>query len=163
MQGFNHVMRAHSGTQWWGGRATFAVDKIRRQCRLSSASGLNGVSIFGENSTFHTNAEFNYLALEYFADHPEASNHDFVRDVMASRLGGLSKAEYYYEIAELHENTSAIPSAVSKISSITSDITDYDQLRRWQYIASFLNGYYFEERERGAKAEFKASDNIGGL
>ena len=130
---------------------------------FSSASGLSGVSIFGESSPFHTNAEFNYLALEYFADRPEATSNDFIYDVMAPRLGGVSRAEYYYEIAALHENTAAIPDAVSKISTVTADLSDYDQLRRWQYIASFLNGYYYEERERGAKAEFKASDNIGGL
>jgi len=44
LQKFNHVMRAHSGTQWRGGRASFAVDKIRRQCLLSYESGLTGVS-----------------------------------------------------------------------------------------------------------------------
>jgi len=163
LRGFNHVMRAHSGTQWWGGRATFAVDKIRRQCRLSHASGLNGVSIFGENSIFHTNAEFNYLAMEYFSDHPYADNAAFISDVMAPRLGGESFAEYYYEIASLNESPERIPEAVRAIPKITVDITDYEALRRWQYIASYLNGYYFESRESGNAPEFKNSDRIGEL
>lgn len=163
MRGFNHVMRAHSGTQWWGGRATFAVDKIRRQCNLSYHSGLNGVSIFGENSVFHTNAEFNYLAMEYFADNPCAENSDFITDVMAPRLGGRSNAEFYYEIAGLHDDVDKIPSAVARIPKITMDITDYDQLRRWQYIASYLNGYYFEAKASESRPAFKDSDKIGDI
>jgi hypothetical protein len=163
MRGFNHVMRAHSGTQWWGGRATFAVDKIRKQCYLSHTSGINGVSIFGENSVFHTNAEFNYLAMEYFSDHPCADVSAFISDVMAPRLGGQSFAEYYYEIASLNERVDAIPGAVSAIPKITMGISDYDVLRRWQYIASYLNGYYFEAKESGSVSAFKDSDKIGDL
>lgn len=145
MQKFNHVMRAHSGTQWRGdGRAAFAVEKIRKQCQLSYESGFQGVSMFGENAPFHANAEFNYLAMEYFADHPNASTEDFVKDVMSERLGGDSFAEFYYYAAGLHERVAEIPEAVKKIGKITAEITDYDALRRWQYLASFLNGYYWE-------------------
>ena len=161
MSKFNHVMRAHSGTQWWGGRATFAVEKIRKQCFLSYESGINGVSIFGENAPFHTNAEFNYLALEYFSDNPHADISAYINDVMAPRLGGESFAEYYYEAAGLCENTVAIPAAVLNISKIASQIKDYEALRRWQYLASFLNGYYWEAEQSGCVSRFKNSDNIG--
>lgn len=163
MRGFNHVMRAHSGTQWWGGRATFAVEKIRKQCYLSYKSGINGVSIFGENAPFHTNAEFNYLALEYFADHPTASIKDYIRDVMAERLGGVAQAEFYYEIAGLNDDVDKIPNAVSKVSKITSEIKEYETLRRWQYIASYLNGYYWEAKAGDNKLAFKDSDKIGDI
>ena len=161
MSKFNHVMRAHSGTQWWGGRAAFAVEKIRRQCYLSYESGINGVSMFGENAPFHTNAEFNYLALEYFSDNPRADISAYISDVMAPRLGGKSFAEYYYESAGLTENISKIPDAVSRISKITAEICDYETLRRWQYLASFLNGYYWEAQQSGDIGEFVDSDNIG--
>ena len=160
---FNHVMRSHSGTQWWGGRATFAVEKIRRQCYLSHKSGLNGVSMFGENAPFHTNAEFNYLALEYFSDNPLASISNYIYDVMSPRLGGKSYAEFYYEIAGLHEQVDKIPEAVRSIAKITSDITEYDQLRCWQYVASNLNGYYWEAKMSEGKNGFVDSDKIGDL
>lgn len=163
MRGFNHVMRAHSGTQWWGGRATFAVEKIRKQCYLSYKSGINGVSIFGENAPFHTNAEFNYLALEYFADHPTATVSDYIKDVMAKRLGGVGLAEFYYEIAGLTDNVDKIPSVVSKVSKIASETKEYDILRRWQYIASYLNGYYWEARAANGALAFKDSDKIGDI
>lgn len=150
MKKFKHIMRAHSGTQWWGGRNTFAVDKIRRQCYLSYESGLDAVSMFGETSPYHTNAEFNYLAFEYFADHPLASNKDFIDDIMAERLGGMSKAEKYFEMATMYREMEKVPKAVSEIAKIAAECTDYDVLRRWQYLGNFLNSYYWEVREGGS-------------
>jgi len=162
MRGFNHVMRAHSGTQWWGGRASFAVEKIRRQCSLSYSSGLNGVSMFGENASFHTNSEFNYLAMEYFSDHPYNSIESFIDDIMAPRLGGRSLASYYYEVAALHEDPLKIPKVSFEIAKITAELTDHDALRRWQYLASFLNGYYWEETQKnGGVTKTRNSDRIG--
>ena len=146
---FRHVMRAHSGTQWWGGRHTLQVEKIRRQCFLSHKSGLQGVSIFGEGSPFHTNAEFNYLALVYFADRPEATLADFARDVMAEKLGGELQAEKYLEYGVLDREPEKIPAAVREIARIQQGMTDYDVLRRWQYLASFLNACCFESRQPG--------------
>ena len=125
------------------------VEKIRRQCLLSHQSGLQGVSIFGEGSPFHTNAEFNYLALVYFADRPEASLADFVRDVMAEKLGGELQAEKYLEYGVLDREPEKIPAAVREIARIQQGIADYDVLRRWQYLASFLNACCFESRQPG--------------
>ena len=144
LQKFNHVMRSHSGTQWKTGRGTFAVEKIRQQCLLSYESGLQGVSIFGEYAPFHTNAEFNYLAMEYFSDHPHASPEDYIQDVMAPRLGGKSLAEFYYESATLYDQPEKIPAAVTQMAKIVPTLTDYEHLRRRQYLSSFLNGYYWE-------------------
>lgn len=163
MKKFNHVMRAHSGTQWWGaGRASFAVERIRKQCLLSYESGLQAVSMFGENAPFHANAEFNYLAMTYFADHPHATTEDYIKDVMAPRLGGEELGAMYYEMAPLIEtNMDAIPDAVTKIASVTAKIKDYDTLRRWQYLASYLNGYYWEEKQTVASKAAVDSDKIG--
>jgi len=150
MKKFRHIMRSHSGTQWWGGRNTLAVDKIRRQCLLSYESGLDGVSMFGETSNYHTNAEFNYLAFEYFSDHPHASNKNFTDDVMAPLLGGISNAEAYYNMATLYRDADKIPAAVCDIAKIAASCTDYDALRRWQYLGNFLNSYYWEIRSGGS-------------
>ncbi len=138
-------MRAHSGTQWWGGRNTFAVDRIRRQCELSAASGLDGVTMFGETSPYHTNTEFNYLAFEYFSDNPEKTNSGFINNIMAPMFGGHSNAESYFEYATLiTSDYEKIPAAVSDIAKISASLTNYNEIRRFQYLANFLNSYYYE-------------------
>lgn len=161
MERFNHVMRSHAGTQWYGGRACFDVDKIRRQCMLSHDAGYDAVSMFGENAAFHTNAEFNYLAMEYFADHPYNSNDDFVKDVMSPLLGGDEKAKFYFDVAGMHTDTKDVPKVALEIAKITSDIRDYETLRRWQYLASFLNGYYWEAHQKQVGSEWFDSDGVG--
>ncbi len=145
---FRHIMRAHHGTQWLGGRHTLAVDGIRRQCRLSFESGLQGVSIFGEGSPFHANVEFNYLALRYFADHPMGTVRNFAEDVMAPLLGGTEFAEKYLQFAVLNKTPEKIPAAVKEIVKIISGLREYDQLRRWCYLSSFLNTFYWESIQK---------------
>ena len=144
---FRHIMRAHHGTQWHGGRHTLAVDEIRRQCRLSFESGMQGVSIFGEGAPFHTNAEFNYLAMQYFADHPMDSLRNFAGNVLAPLLGGAALAENYLEFGILNKTPEKIPAAVKEIAKIIPGIKDYDALRRWCYLASFLNSFYWESTQ----------------
>ena len=138
---FRHMMRAHSGTQWWGGRATWAVDLIRRQCRLSSASGICGVSLFGEISPYRANAEFNYLALQYFADYPENTEAQFARDVMSPLLGGDAFAEKYAAYAPLQYDVRGIPSALADIAKIIGSVRDSAARRRWLWLADNLAGY----------------------
>ena len=138
---FRHMMRAHSGTQWWGGRATWAVDLVREQCRLSHASGICGVSLFGEISPYHANAEFNYLALQYFADHPEGTQAQFVRDVMSPLLGGDELAAKYAAYAPLQYAPKGIPAALKDIAKIVGSVGDHEALRRWMWLANNLSGY----------------------
>ena len=138
------------------------IDKLRRQCLLSHTSGINGVSMFGECASFHTGSEFNYLALEYFSDHPYASNEDYIADVMAPILGGKGIAEEYFEYAQYVNTPEKIPDAAKRIARITAGLTDYSHLRRWQYLASFLNGYFWEYRQQNPEiTKTKDSDRIG--
>lgn len=158
MQKFRHIMRSHAGTQWWGGRNTFEVDKIRRQCLLSYESGIDAVSMFGENSPYYANSEFNYLALEYFADNPYASMESFMQDIMAPRLGGVAKAETYNEIARLHLNLPKIPQATSEIAKIVAELKDTEAVRRWLNLGDFLNSYYWEKQQGGLLENMYAND-----
>ena len=141
LERFRHMMRSHSGTQWWGGRATWAVDLIREQCRLSHASGICGVSLFGEISPYMANAEFNYLALQYFADHPDRTKEQFVRDVMSPLLGGDEMAAKYAAYAPLQHAPKGIPAALKDIAKIVKSISDHETLRRWMWLANNLSGY----------------------
>ena len=143
---FRHIMRCHHGTQWDGGRHTLVVEKIREQCRLTSLSGMTAVSIFGECSPFHANTEFNYLALSYFGDNPQAPLSAFIEDVMKPRLGGSSaQAERYVEFAALTADPAKIPAAVAEIAKIIGRLGgNHDAVRRWMYLGSFLNAYHYE-------------------
>ena len=149
MKKFHHIVRSHTGTQWWGGRHTLGIDLIRRQCKLTHDAGLDSVSMFGEISPFHTNSEFNYLALEYFADNPDNSLGNYVEDVMAPMLGGVDVAYTYGEYANLYFTPEKIPKAVADIAKIAASQTDYDIIRRWQYLANFLNTFYYDIRLGG--------------
>lgn len=143
---YRHIMRGHHGTQWDGGRHTFVADKIREQCRLAQLSGMTAVSIFGECSPFHANTEFNYLALSYFGDRPQAAFADFVADEMAPRLGvDFGLAARYAKFAKLTADPAKIPAAIREIVRIAAEVSgDYDAARRWTYLASFLNAYHYE-------------------
>lgn len=149
---FRHIMRCHHGTQWSGGRATIAVEEIRRQCRLSLEAGMQAVSLFGESSPFHTNAEFNYLAMQYFADHPNHSTNDFAANVLAPKLGGSAElGKRYLEFAVLNRTPEKIPVAELQIAKIIGKLKAPEALRRWCYLASFLNSFYYERRELNAQ------------
>lgn len=149
MRKFHHVMRSHAGTQWWGGRNAFDVDKIRRQCRLSALSGLDGVSMFGEVSPCQANAEFNYLALQYFADSPLAPMDDFVKDVMAPRLGGAERAARWVEFARLDHQPERIPAATAVIAKLAADATDGEVRRRWLNLGARLESFHWEWQHNG--------------
>ena len=40
------------------------------------------------------------------------------------------------------------PDAAREIAKITSGIRDWEILRRWQYLASYLNGFAWEAKQR---------------
>lgn len=151
MRVFHNVMRSHAGTQWWGGRDSFDVDKIRRQCRCAASSGLDAVSMFGEVSPFHANAEFNYLALQYFADTPSATLEAFAEDVMAPRLGGLDRAGDWMAWARLEHDAAKIPPITAKIARIAADVKDREARRRWLQLGSRLESFYWEWERNGRR------------
>lgn len=157
MRAFHHVMRSHAATQWWGGRDSFDVDKIRRQCYYSSLSGIDAVSMFGEVSPFHANAEFNYLALQYFADTPDASMSEFAEDVMAPRLGGADRASDWLAWARLEHEPAKIPVATARIARIAADAADAEVRRRWLQLGARLESFYWEWERNGRQLPIYAN------
>jgi hypothetical protein len=148
MQKYRHIMRAHFGTYWSKHlRNALEVENIRKQCYLSHLSGLQGVSLFGESSHFHPNVEFNYLAFSYFTDHPMASIEKYADTVMAKRLGGKCLAEKYLNFASACREPHRILEIQKEIINILGHLKDFEQIRRWEYLASFLNAYYWESRQ----------------
>jgi len=149
---FNHVMRAHSGTQWMptNERGALAIDLIREQCNLSASSGINGVSLFGEVSPYYANAEFNYLALQYFADDPDATVTNFRRDVMSPLLGSDEFAERYCAFAPLKNDPQKAAPAVNEIlTKIIPSVSDGEVRRRWLTLAAHLDSYRWDWERNG--------------
>jgi len=142
---FNNVMRSHLGTHWRGGlRKDFAVEGIRRQCRLSYTSGFNAVSLFGEDSTYYPNVEFNYLALRYFADNPMNTLQQFADDVMAPKLGSTMLAQDYVNMAMNAKKAELLPKFQRDIVAILSSLTNPEHIRRWINFADFIGTLAWE-------------------
>ena len=142
---YQHIFRCHHSTQWSGGRHTLAVEEVRRQCELAFKSGMQNVSMFGECSVFNSTSEFNYLALSYFGDNPLNSIENYAQDVMAPRLGGsYDDALSFLKFGVLTKEPAKIPAAVQEITKIAAKVKDSEAVRRWIYLANFLNSYYWE-------------------
>ena len=146
---FRHILRAHQGTYWSGGRHALALERVRRQCRMAALCGAEAVSMFGESSPFHTNMEFNYLALTYFADNPFSTPEQFADDVMAPRLGGKQLAEDYIKFATIGKTEPGkIPQFTGKIMEYSSKLREHEQVRRWVWLASYLNSLHWESMQK---------------
>ena len=112
---------------------------------MAFKSGIQSVSMFGECSPFNSTSEFNYLALSYFGDNPLNSTGDFARDVMAPLLGGsYDNALRFLEFGTLVKEPEKIAGAVQEIAKISAGIKDAEALRRWIYLANYLNSYDWE-------------------
>jgi len=62
----NNIARIHHGSQWVNGKDEWAVYAIGEMVRRARASGVNGVSIFGEESPASPPNEANYLVFSEF-------------------------------------------------------------------------------------------------
>ena len=137
-----HVMRAHFATYWYGQRGELALDWIAEMVGRSVATGCNGVSLFGEVSSFHTGAELNYLALENFGSerNPDADVDVFLRDVAAPLLGGEGAARNFLRYAVAGRSPGdreALPAAVSDIYRRVAALPGA-AARRWTWLANYL-------------------------
>ena len=99
----NNILRLHTGSQWaqvkgadWGTNLVFDMAKKAR------TFGINGVSIFGEESPFAPPNEANYLALEEAAgfgkDNPEISEELFYSQTLDPLYGGSGLAKRWREL-----------------------------------------------------------------
>ena len=150
LQKYHHIIRAHHSTYWRGGRHALTIEAIRRHCYHTAAAGAQAVSMFGEGSPFHTNAEFNYLALQYFANDPDATVEQFADEVMAPRLGGKTLAEAYLKIAvEGKSEPEKVPVFSKEIAKFLAGLQEQEAIRRWFWLASYLNSVHWESTQKG--------------
>ena len=147
--GYRHIMRAHFGTYWWGSsRHRLEIENIRRMCRLSAWSDLEAVSLFGESSPFHANAEFNYLGQVYFSADPQGSLDDFIRTEMAPRLDGEDRAADYIHWNREGLGGSGLAEHAARIAHYAADSSP-DARRRWLWLGSYLGAIAWDEQRKG--------------
>jgi len=89
----NNIARIHHGTQWAAnGKDEWAVYSIGEMVRKSRASGVNGVSIFGEESPASPPNEANYLVFAEFSGHggtnPDCDYKKFFTNTLDPLYGG---------------------------------------------------------------------------
>ena len=138
------IMRAHFGTYWSNMRGELSVDWIADMVQQSAAHGIDGISIFGEVSPFHTGAELNYLALENYgsAGNPKADLDVFLKDVAGPLLGGEQDARDYLSYARLRTEPAGIPDALKDIYKRCAKLPP-DAARRWAWLANFLASFAY--------------------
>ena len=126
----------------------FVVEAIRIACVEAASMGGDKIVLRVSPSPHRANVEFNYRAFAYFTKNPAKTLHDFVRDVMAPRLGGLAAATSYVEWAGLASAPQRIPAAVRELALLTSKMTDSEALGRWYSLAEYLGAARFAAEQR---------------
>jgi hypothetical protein len=145
-----HIMRAHYGTYWAGAaRHRLSIEKIQRMCRLSAASKLNRISLFGEGAAFQANAEFNYLAGSYFSSNPDSSMETFTAEILAPRLGGVDAANEYIEWNRRATEGPLEESAFAKLAANAAR-ADGAARRRWLWLGNFLESLRWDLEKQPA-------------
>lgn len=126
-----------------------AVEPIRAACAVACAQdGKSGLILRVAPSPHRANAEFNYRSFVYFTDHPTRTLDDFVRDVMAPRLGGLPAARRYVAWVGLVRTPSRIPSALRELAQQVAGFSDPAVLSRWYSLAEYLGAAQFAAEQR---------------
>ena len=126
----------------------FIVEQIRTACVSAASRGIRKLVLRVSPSPHRANVEFNYRAFAYFADDPDRTAGDFVRDVMAPRLGGLAAAKKYVEWTGLVRTPQRIPAAVRELARMTAGLTDPEALGRWYSLAEYLGVARFAAEQR---------------
>ena len=137
-----HVMRSHLSTSWFGNRGELAVDWLANLVQRSTASGFEGISLFGEVSPFHSGAELNYLALADYGseENPDSQLNSFQDRIAAPLLGGAENARDYLQFARLLSHREQIPAALPAIYGRLASLPP-DAARRWCWLANHLASF----------------------
>lgn len=99
----DNIARIHAGSQWtWNSTEEWAIHSIGDLCRKVRQSGINGVSIFGEESPASPPNEANYLVFAEFNgfgnSNPECNLELFYRQTLDPMFGGPGMAKEWERI-----------------------------------------------------------------
>lgn len=129
-QGLN-IMRTDGGTQWASFRHDLFVKELREMIVRSAASGVQGISVFGECAADHPTDYLNYRAFDYFSQTLLVrSMEQFMADEAAPALGGEDRAYRFFEIFQNEECSDATVDEVrmdGPVGLVGRDETRFDK------------------------------------
>jgi hypothetical protein len=148
-----NVFRCQFCCQWNGDRRTeryfFNGRDFADMAHKAAEVGVQGLTVWGEVSPFHTATELSYLAFARFTYDPSLTWERFLKDDVAPRLGGEAAAARYLEfVDDLDHNPTITATILSKMQAEALEAArhpDDEVARRWLWLA-----------ERAAQRRFMA-------
>jgi hypothetical protein len=129
------ILRTEMGSQWYdGARFKLVAREFSGLTRKVAELGMEGISIWGEVSSNEIANEINYLSVSYFADHPDASWDEFVKNTLAPRLGGEELAFAFIDMLEKE----AVDSTDLELAKSTLRGLNEPAYRRWVWMIARL-------------------------
>ena len=116
---------AHQGSQWTENRYEQVVSSIKEACLRAYYSGLEGVSIHGELSSYHIPAALNYLAFSHFTHWPEDTMRDFGKKTLGEVFNNELEGEKYAEIFSHWDSGTLTEDDINQTVQIWNDLQKY--------------------------------------
>ena len=156
----DNILRIHAGSQWCqNGPADWAVEIVFDLLTQARTHGVNGVSVFGEESFFAPPNEANYLAFEeasgYGRDNPDLSVDRFYRQTLDPLYGGQGMAKQWRQLyikgrmLLLGERLNSLANSRQLLELLTDDPDFRRKALSWSDAEriSALERYFAEARE----------------
>ena len=152
-----NVFRCQFCCQWNGDERTeryfFNGRDFAEMAQKAHEVGFNGLTVWGEPSSFETNTELSYLAFARFTWDPTLTWDAFVREDLAHRLGGVNAAARHLALpTRLDHNRLLDRAELARIRAESLDAARHPNdaiSRRWLWLAN-----------RAARREFNQATTL---
>ena len=149
-----NVLRCQFACQWNGDERTqrYAMNgKIfADMAQKSIATGMEGLTVWGEPSPYSATVEISYLAFARFSYDGDLSWDEFVETDLAPMFGGLAAVATFIAIAEeVDANQELAVTRLLELATIARDFVskaDGDVLRRWLSLVDQISRRQFMGR-----------------
>lgn len=153
-----NVFRTQFNCQWNGDHRTeryrFNGKDFAEQAKKAAEVGFQGLTVWGEPSSYVTPTELSYLAFARFTWDPGLTWAQFMAQDVAPRVGGEAAAERYIEMLEIldavpiHEE--AMLNRILSESLSHASATAGDVSRRWLWLAESASRRLFNQQNQPA-------------
>jgi hypothetical protein len=138
-----NVFRCQFCCQWNGDRRTerylFNGRDFADMAHKAAYVAVQGLTVWGEVSPFHTATELSYLAFARFAYDPSLTWDQFLKEDVATRLGGDTAAARFLDIVSALDHNSTLDAAdLAKMQGEAIEAArhrDDEVARRWLWLA----------------------------
>jgi hypothetical protein len=138
-----NVFRCQFCSQWNGDRRTeryfFNGRDFAEMAWKAAACSVQGLTVWGEVSPYHTATELSYLAFARFGYDPSLTWERFLAEEVAPRLGGdVAAARFLDHVTTLDRNPTLDPSVLARMRAEALDAArhpDDEVARRWLWLA----------------------------